>query len=36
MRRGRIAAELEGDALTEAAILSAAFADASAGGGTTR
>jgi simple sugar transport system ATP-binding protein/ribose transport system ATP-binding protein len=33
MRRGRIAAELTGGAMTEAAILSAAFADASAGGG---
>jgi simple sugar transport system ATP-binding protein/ribose transport system ATP-binding protein len=32
MRRGRIVAELEGEAMTESAILAAAFADPSAGG----
>jgi simple sugar transport system ATP-binding protein/ribose transport system ATP-binding protein len=32
MRRGRIAAELEGDGMSEGAILAAAFADQSAGG----
>jgi ABC-type sugar transport system ATPase subunit len=32
MRSGRLVAELEGDAMTEAAILAAAFADRSRGG----
>ena len=32
MRAGRLVAELEGDAMTESAILAAAFADRSAGG----
>jgi rhamnose transport system ATP-binding protein len=32
MRAGRVVAELEGDAMTESAILAAAFADRSAGG----
>ena len=32
MRSGRLVAELEGEAMTESAILAAAFADRSAGG----
>ena len=32
MRAGRMVAELEGDAMTESAILAAAFTDRSAGG----
>ena len=33
MRRGRIVAELDGDAMSESAILAAAFADEPSGGG---